>query len=135
MFKPQLLAKVKKVKRQYMSYVVDHMAKDVGHNILRLPPYHCELNPIELAWAMVKGHVKQHNTTYKIDDVKILLNTAIERVIIENWQNFIQHVKTEKDKLTQVDENMDDILDNLEPYVLTITGDTSNSDDDDDVPA
>jgi hypothetical protein len=37
--------------------------------------------------------------------------------------------------LTQVDENMDDILDNLEPCVLTITGDTSNSDDDDDVPA
>ncbi|KAE9544251.1 hypothetical protein AGLY_001430 [Aphis glycines] len=130
MFKPQLLAKVKEIKGQYMSYVVDNMAKDAGHNILRLPPYHCELNPIELAWAMVKGYVKQHNTTYKIDDVKLLLNTAIERVTSENWQNFLQHVKTEEDKMTEVDENMDAIIDNLEPCVLTITGDTSNSDDD-----
>jgi transposase len=59
------------------------MAKNGGHNTLRLPPYHYELNPIELAWAMVKGYVKQHNTTYKIDDVKVLLNTAIERVTSE----------------------------------------------------
>ncbi|XP_050065224.1 uncharacterized protein LOC126554173 [Aphis gossypii] len=59
MFKPQLLAKVKEIKGQYMSYVVDNMAKDAGHNVLRLPPYHCELNPMELAWAMVKGYVKQ----------------------------------------------------------------------------
>jgi len=43
MFKSQLLAKVKEIKGQYMSYVVDNMAKDAGHNVLRLPPYHCEL--------------------------------------------------------------------------------------------
>lgn len=104
MFKPQLLAKVKEIKGQYISYVVDNMAKDARHNVLRLPPYHCELNPIELAWAMVKGYVKQHNTTYKIDDVKVLLNTAIERVTSENWQNFLQHVKTEEDKMITVDK-------------------------------
>lgn len=32
--------------------------------------------------------------------------------------------------MTEVDENMDAIIDNLELCVLTITGDTSNSDDD-----
>lgn len=32
--------------------------------------------------------------------------------------------------MTEVDENMDAIIDNLEPCVLTRTGDTSNSDDD-----
>ncbi|KAL4126303.1 hypothetical protein QTP88_010525 [Uroleucon formosanum] len=116
---------VKEIKGQYTSYVVDNMAKDAGHNVLRLPPYHCEFNPIELAWAMVKGYVKQHNTTYKIDDMKVLLKTAIEI-----WQNFLQHVKTEKDKMTEVDENMDEIIENLETCILTITGDTSNSDDD-----
>lgn len=137
MYKPQLLAKVREIKGQYMSYVVDNMAKDAGHNVLRLPPYHCELNPIELAWAMVKGYVKQHNTTYEIDDVKVILNTAIERVTSVKWQNFLQHVKTEEDKMTEVDNNMDEIIDNLEPCVIshdrlncTITGDTSNSEDD-----
>jgi len=103
------------------------MAKVAGHNVLRLPSDHCELNPIELAWAMVKGYVKQHNTTYKIDDVKVLLNMAFERVTRENRQNF---GKTEEDKMTEVDKNMEEIIDNLEPCVLIITGDTSNSDDD-----
>jgi len=131
MFKPQLLAKVNEIKGKYVSYVVDNMAKDAGHTVLRLPPYHCELNPIELAWAMVKSYVKKNNTTFKINDVRILLNTAIERVSSENWQNFIQHVKnsrlkTEEDKLTEVNKNMDDMMDSLEPCILTITGDTSD---------
>jgi len=70
LFKPQLLSKVREIKPKYTSYFVDNMAKDAGHTVLRLPPYHCELNPIELAWAMVKTYVKQNNTTYKIEDVK-----------------------------------------------------------------
>jgi len=53
-----------------------YMAKNTGHSVLRLPPYHCELNPIELAWAMVKTYVKQNNNTFNIDDVWVLLNTA-----------------------------------------------------------
>lgn len=114
-----------------MLYVVDNMAKYAGHTVLRLPPYHCELNPIELSWAIVKSYVKQHNTTFKFDDIKIFLNTAIERVTCENWQNYIQHVITEEDKMTEVDTNMNEIIDNLEYCVLTMTGDTSDSNDDD----
>ncbi|CAI6377521.1 unnamed protein product [Macrosiphum euphorbiae] len=127
MFKPQLMAKVREIKGKYISYVVDNMAKNAGHNVLRLPPYHCELNPIELAWA--KTYVKQNNTTFNLDDVKKLLNTAIDRVTSENWQNIIEHVKTEENKMTEVDRNMDEIIDNLEPCILTITGETSDSSD------
>jgi len=129
MFKPQLLAKVKEIKGKYVSYVVDNMAKDADHTVLRLPPYHCELNPIELVRAMVKTYVKQNNMTFKIYDVRVLLNTTIERVTSENWQNFIEHVKTEEDKLIEVDKNMDEIIDSLEPCILTITGETSDSSD------
>jgi len=63
LLKAQLLTKVKKLKPRTKSYVIDNLAKDAGHTVLRLPPYHCEFNPIELAWAMVKGYVKQENTT------------------------------------------------------------------------
>jgi len=82
-----------------------------------------------LAWAMVKTYVKQKNNTFKIDDVKKLLHTAIDRVTRENWQNFTEHVKTEENKMIEVDRNMDEISDNLEPCVLTITGETSDSSD------
>jgi len=81
------------------------------------------------AWAMVETYVKQNNTTFKIDDVRVLLNTAIERVTSENWKHFIEHVKTEENKLIEVDKNMDEIIDSLEPCILTITGETSDSSD------
>ena len=34
--------------------VCDEWAKEMGHEVLRLPPYHCELNPIELIWGIMK---------------------------------------------------------------------------------
>lgn len=51
--------------------------------VLHLPLYHCELNPIELAWLVVKGHMKTNNTTFKINDDRRLLNDGIQRVTPE----------------------------------------------------
>lgn len=79
MIKIELLRKVREIKHKYDLYVVDEEAKKKQNKIvLRLPLYHCELNPIELAWLVVKGHVKANNTTHKINDVRQLLNDGIE---------------------------------------------------------
>ncbi|XP_046976516.1 uncharacterized protein LOC124542632 [Vanessa cardui] len=77
--KVQLLEKVKGVKTEYQSYVKDEMAKEVGVEVLRLPPYHCELNPIELVWADVKGYVARNNTTFKMVDVKKTAPRGVEK--------------------------------------------------------
>lgn len=69
----ELLDIVKQIKPRYDEYLIDELVKSHNRKILRLPPYHCELNPIELAWAAVKGHVKKNNTTYKLCGVKTLL--------------------------------------------------------------
>lgn len=34
-------------------YVIDAIAEEAGHRVVRLPPYHCQYNPIELIWARV----------------------------------------------------------------------------------
>lgn len=34
---------------------VEEIARAAGIQILRLPPYHCQLNPIEHTWAYIKG--------------------------------------------------------------------------------
>lgn len=63
MIKLQLMEKVKQIKPQYDKYVIDEEAIKI--NIIplplyyRLPPYHCELNPIELAWSVVKNYAKK----------------------------------------------------------------------------
>jgi len=97
--KTQLIAKVRELKPHKKPYIIDNLAKDTGHTVLQLPPYHCEFNPIELAWAMVKGYVKWENTTFKIDNIHQLLNMVIERVITKNWRNFIQHVIEKENKI------------------------------------
>lgn len=56
MFNAELLEIVKK-KPNYEQLAVDKLAAEHGVTILRLPLYHCELNPIKLVWAQVKGHV------------------------------------------------------------------------------
>ncbi|KAG5894008.1 hypothetical protein JTB14_031008 [Gonioctena quinquepunctata] len=53
----------------------------VGNNqnkvVSRLPPYHCELNPMELVWAVIKHSVAAKNTTYKFSDMKQLLEAIL----------------------------------------------------------
>jgi len=127
MIKFDLLKIVRKIKHKYNLYVVDEEAKKQNKIVLRLPPYHCELNPIELAWSVVKGHVKANNTTFKINDVRQLLNDGIQKVTPEMWSNFFSHTIKEEDKLWQIDYISDEMLDE-EPtsHVLTITGLTTS---------
>ena len=56
MVKAELLTLVKNNKGAD-KYVIDEMAKSTNRSILRLPPYQCELNPIELIWAQIKNEV------------------------------------------------------------------------------
>ena len=40
-------------------YIINKKAA-VGHEVVQFPMAHCTLNPIELAWAQVKGHIKSN---------------------------------------------------------------------------
>ena len=63
------------------SFKTDKIANLHGHEVLRTPVRHCELNPIELIWAQVKGFVAENNTTFRLKDVK-------ELVYGGGWQNY-----------------------------------------------
>ncbi|CAI6358893.1 unnamed protein product [Macrosiphum euphorbiae] len=97
--------------------------------VLRTPPYHCEVNPIELAWSSVKRYVKSNNTTFKLPDVRQLLTEGVNSCTPEMWKNFVQHVIKVEDRFWKVDLTTDDVMDNDNLHVMTITGDTSDSDD------
>jgi transposase len=66
------------LKPKYISYKIYGIFAEHNHSILLLPPYHPELNPIELIWATVKNWVAQNNTTFKMDDV---INRPLKHVI------------------------------------------------------
>jgi len=46
--KSEIWSLIKTQKSNYDHYIIDRVAKNAGHEILRLPPYHCDLNPIEM---------------------------------------------------------------------------------------
>ena len=50
----ELWTLVRSEREKFPDKVMETVAKEYRHEILPLPPYHCELNPIELAWAAEK---------------------------------------------------------------------------------
>jgi transposase len=63
--KKDLMHIVDSERSKYDGYKIDDMAKAMGHSVLRLPPYHCDLNPVELIWAQIKHNVSVNNTQFK----------------------------------------------------------------------
>lgn len=133
MVKAELLRIVAAMKDKFNKYVIDEKATENNKVVLRLPPYHCELNPIDMIWAMVKGHVKRNNTTFKIGDVKRLLQEGLERVTAENWSNCVRHVINEEQNFWEIDKIVDRMIDNMAPIRFSVGPDydTDSSDSDD----
>ncbi|KAL4103942.1 hypothetical protein QTP88_019259 [Uroleucon formosanum] len=127
--KIRLMDIVKRIKPQFNTYVVNEYVKTKNMTVLRTPPYHCEFNPIELAWFSVKSYVKTNNTTFKLPDVIKLLIEGVNHCTPEMWKNFVQHVIEVEDRFWKVDLTVDDVMDDETHHVMTITSDTSDSDD------
>ena len=125
MCKIELFDEIKKIRNMYDKYVIDELAMKNGIQVLRLPPYHCELNPIELVWSQVKGYVAQKNTSFKLQDVKRLLEAACLQVTPEKWASCVCHV-------IDVEEprcwDLDDKIDSMEPFIINVADDSSSSD-------
>jgi transposase len=91
-------------------YVIDRMVQETGREVLRLPPYHCNLNPIELIWAQVKGYVAANNTTFKLPHVKKLFYDGLLQVTAEKWISCIEHVIKEEENMYRLDDNIENIM-------------------------
>ncbi|XP_076278003.1 uncharacterized protein LOC143207946 [Lasioglossum baleicum] len=124
MVKIELLLKVKQ-QNMKPTYAVDEIAKEKNITVLRLPPYHDELNPIELIWAQVKNYVVTNNKTLKFQDMKILFHEAIDRVTVENWKKCIEHIATKVEtKFWEIDSVVEDMV---EPLITNLNDSDSDS--------
>ncbi|KAH9644942.1 hypothetical protein HF086_010150 [Spodoptera exigua] len=93
--KPQLLMLVKRHKPDPI-YEIDHILGDNGHTVVRLPPYHCDLNPIELIWGIAKHKIASVNVGSI--DIKVAAEQAFSNITAEDWKNSCKHVmKIEKE--------------------------------------
>ncbi|XP_018573043.1 uncharacterized protein LOC108912319 [Anoplophora glabripennis] len=125
--KTELLQLVKLHAHKYKKLAVDELALSHRITVLRLPPYHCELNPIELILAQVKGEVAGGNRSVKLADVQRHLKKALENVTTEDWRKCINHADKEEKKIWDVDNMVDEVID---PFIINVGNSDSDSDSD-----
>lgn len=71
----------------------DVIAEKFTHKVLRLPVALPELNPIELAWSVVKGYVARHNKKFTLKGVEALVPEAMNTVTPAMWKKFCDHTE------------------------------------------
>ena len=87
-------------------YALDELAAAQGHAILRTPPYHPELQPIETCWAVVKNQVAR-NCKFTMAHLLEQLDDAFESVTEETCSGLIKKVREVEDKFWTEDVRLD----------------------------
>jgi transposase len=126
MLKPQLYELIKINKKRHIRYKFDEVMLAHGHTVLRLPPYHPDLNPIELIWATVKNNVSKKNITFKLEDVRKLAGHEFDQITPEEWQKRCQHVINIEQKYLE-NEAFTDIHTEINPLIINLNDDSSTS--------
>ena len=87
-------------------YALDELAAAQGHAILRTPPSHPELQPIETCWAVVKNQVAR-NCKFTMAHLLEQLDDAFESVTEETCSGLIKKVREVEDKFWTEDVRLD----------------------------
>jgi transposase len=103
--KAELIEVLKKIATSPI-YEVDEIAKKQGHEILRTPPYHPELQPIELCWGIAKNHVARH-CDFTLSNLKSQLEEGLDKVDEFFFQKIIKKIKRKKDEFWSEDMRFD----------------------------
>ena len=135
--KAQLLSMIPAKKKTYR---VDEKAKGCGVKVVRLPPYHCDFNPIELVWATAKAAVAKRNVTYNLTAAMRVMEEEVKACDAANWQKLEQHAMGEEQKVISGDtvlislvqkaiERCDEAAESEQLIVMISDGDGTSEED------
>ena len=90
------------------TYDLDVIAAEHGHEILRTPPYHPELQPIETCWAVVKNQIAR-NCDFTLANLLTQLESAIDSVTSKTCLSLIKKIGVVEDRFWREDVLFDDL--------------------------
>ena len=122
--RPELLQLVRQNKPA-PKYVVDDVIHQHGHDVIRLPPGHPELNPIELIWGLMKQRVRSALTRFTITELKADLEAARQYITREHWSKAVEHTKSIEREYWRTDA----IHETVPPVVIDLGDDTDTDSD------
>ncbi len=103
--KPELVEILTKVAPEPI-YAVDEIAASYGHKVLRTPPYHPELQPIETCWGVAKNHVAR-NCDFTVKNLIKQLDNGFSKVTAKTCSKIITKVREIEDDFWATDIKMD----------------------------
>lgn len=109
MLKVELYKLILLHKPKYKEYAIDSIIKEKGHNVLRLPPYHPDLNPIENIWAVLKGYVASNNVEMALTNVKSLIEEKVEKTDGIVWNSTCRRAEEAEKSYWENELAFDDI--------------------------
>lgn len=106
---------------------MDQLAEEAGHFVLRLPPYHCNFNAIELIWGISKTYYNRHiGRDGKSKEACLSMwAEALNTVTPEQWENSIRHVETDIKKWWDREIGFDQR--EVAPLIINVNQDSSDS--------
>jgi len=103
--KPELVEVLKKLAPEPI-YAIDELASKYGHKVLRTPPYHPELQPIETCWGVVKNHIAKH-CDFTMKNLIKQLEGGFKKVTQETCTKLIRKIREVEDAFWMADMKMD----------------------------
>uniref|UniRef100_A0A8D8U0L3 Tc1-like transposase DDE domain-containing protein n=1 Tax=Cacopsylla melanoneura TaxID=428564 RepID=A0A8D8U0L3_9HEMI len=126
MLKPQLYTLIKLYKPQHKTFKIDSILANAGHSALRLPPYHPDLNPIELIWSQLKGRVAKRNVNFSMSEVTKLVTEECNAITEEDWRRCCNHTR----KIEEAYMEREPLLDVMSEEIIIHLGKDSSSESD-----
>ena len=88
-------------------YVLDEIANKNGHEVLRTPPYHPELQPIETCWGIVKNEITR-NCDFTMNNLIQQLEGAFGKVNAKTCSGLIRKARDVEDAFWRDDAALDE---------------------------
>lgn len=97
-----------------------------GHEVLRLPPYHCIFNPIEMIWGITKTYYSKHmgrDGTGRERSLE-MWQEALDQITPQIWNNCVNHT----DKVIEDWWTRESLMDREEvaPLIINLEDDSDN---------
>lgn len=100
-------------------FKLDSLAEEHGHRILRTPQYHCDLQPIEYCWAVLKNHMA-NNCDFTMRGLRENLPDAFAKVTADTCAKIIAKVRMREKKYWHDDEVLDSLLSSVQPEIVSL---------------
>jgi hypothetical protein len=84
------------------TYFVDEIAQKQGHEVIRTPPYHPELQPIEICWGVIKNEIGR-KCDFTMSNLEVQLEKAFSKVTEKTCSKIIKKIRDIEDKFWEED--------------------------------